>query len=95
MNHNIERLAQDHRRTQELATALEGLQCLYFDRARVQTNMLFLQSPQMPALADYLAQRGIAITAIGQNARIVLHMQVDDLALQQIVKSIRAFYSSR
>jgi threonine aldolase len=95
LNHNIERLAQDHQRTQELATALEGLQGLYFDRARVQTNMLFLQSPQMPALADYLAQRGIAITAIGQNARIVLHMQVDDVALQQIVESIRAFYSSR
>ena len=94
LQHNVERLAQDHRRTQELATALEGLQGLHFDPARVQTNMLFLQSPQMPALASYLAQRGIAITAIGENARIVLHMQIDDAALQQVVESIQAFFTT-
>jgi threonine aldolase len=94
LQHNVERLAQDHRRTQELATALEGVQGLHFDRARVQTNMLFLQSPQMPALASYLSQRGIAITAIGENARIVLHMQIDDAALQQVIESIQAFFTT-
>jgi threonine aldolase len=94
LQHNVERLAQDHRRTQELATELEGVQGLHFDRARVQTNMLFLQSPQMPALASYLAQRGIAITAIGESARIVLHMQIDDAALQKVVESIQEFFST-
>jgi len=95
LQHNVERLAHDHRRTRELATALEGIQGLHFDRARVQTNMLFLQSPQMPALASYLAQRGIAITAIGENARIVLHMQIDDAAVRLIVESIQAFFTTR
>ena len=94
LQHNVERLAQDHRRTQELATELEGVQGLHFDRARVQTNMLFLQSPQMLALASYLAQRGIAITAIGESARIVLHMQIDDAALQKVVESIQEFFST-
>ena len=93
LSHNVERLAQDHQRTQQLATALEGIKDLHFDRARVQTNMLFLQSPQMPVLAAYLSQRGIAITAIGQNARIVLHMQIDDVALQQVIDSIQAFFT--
>jgi len=92
LQHNVERLAQDHRRTQELAIALEGVQGLHFNRARVQTNMLFLQSLQMPALASYLAQRGIAITAIGENARIVLHMQIDDAALQKITEAIQGFF---
>jgi len=92
LQHNVERLAQDHRRTQELATALEGVQGLHFNRARVQTNMLFLQSPQMPALASYLAQQGIAITAIGEHARIVLHMQIDDAALQKITEAIQGFF---
>ena len=94
LQHNIERLAQDHRRTQELATALEGVQGLHFNRARVQTNMLFLQSPQMPALASYLAQQGIAITAIGEHARIVLHMQIDDAALQKITEAIQFFFTT-
>ena len=94
LQHNVERLAQDHKRTQELATALESVQGLHFDRARVQTNMLFLQSPQMPALASFLAQRGIAITAIGENARIVLHMQIDDAALLKIVESIQTFFTT-
>ena len=94
LQHNVERLAQDHKRTQKLATALEGLQGLHFDRARVQTNMLFLQSPQMPDLANYLAQRGIAITAIGENSRIVLHMQIDDAALQQITEAIQGFFTT-
>jgi len=94
LQHNVKRLAQDHRRTQELATALEGVQGLHFDRARVQTNMLFLQSPQMPALVSYLAQRGIAITGIGENARIVLHMDVDDAAVLQVVESIQTFFTT-
>jgi len=94
LQHNVERLAQDHRRTQELATALEGVQGLHFNRARVQTNMLFLQSPQMPALASYLAQQGIAITAIGEHARIVLHMQIDDAALQKITEAIQVFFTT-
>ena len=94
LQHNVERLSQDHRRTQELATALESVQGLHFDPARVQTNMLFLQSTQMPALASYLAQRGISITAIGENARIVLHMQIDDVALQLVVESIQAFFTT-
>ncbi len=92
LQHNVERLAQDHRRTQELAIALEGVQGLHFNRARVQTNMLFLQSLQMPALASYLAQQGIAITAIGEHARIVLHMQIDDAALQKITEAIQGFF---
>lgn len=92
LQHNVERLAQDHRRTQELAIALEGVQGLHFNRARVQTNMLFLQSLQMPALASYLAQRGIAITAIGEHARIVLHLQIDDAALQKITEAIQGFF---
>jgi threonine aldolase len=95
LKHHVERLAEDHLRTQQLATALNGLKDLHFDQARVQTNMLFLQSPQMPALAEYLAERGIAITAIGQNTRIVLHMDIDDAALQQIIESIKAFFAMR
>lgn len=94
LQHNVERLAQDHRRTQELAIALEGVQGLHFNRARVQTNMLFLQSLQMPALASYLAQRGIAITAIGEHARIVLHLQIDDAALQKIIEAIQVFFTT-
>ena len=94
LQHNVERLAQDHRRTQELAIALEGVQGLHFNRARVQTNMLFLQSLQMPALASYLAQQGIAITAIGEHARIVLHMQIDDAALQKITEAIQVFFTT-
>lgn len=91
---NVARLADDHARTQKLATALKGLNGLHFDPARVQTNMLFLQSPQMQALADYLAKQGIAITAIGENARIVVHMQVDDMAVQKIAESIQGFFTA-
>ena len=93
LNHHVARLAEDHQRAQLLATALDGLTDLHFDKARVQTNMIFLQSPQMSALADYLAERGIAITAVGEHTRIVLHMDIDDVALQQIIESIQAFFT--
>ena len=94
LTHNIARLAQDHVRAKTLATALEGIKELYLDRTLVQTNMLFIQSPQMPALADYLAKRGIAITAVGEHCRIVLHKQVDDMAVQKISESIKAFFTA-
>jgi hypothetical protein len=49
----------------------------------------------MPALASYLAKRGIAITAIGESARIVLHMQIDNAALQQVVEAIQSFFDRK
>jgi len=94
LQHNLDRLAQDHRRTQELASALEGIKGLHFDRSRVQTNMLFLQSVQMPALADHLALQGIALTVTGHNTRVVLHMDIDDEALKQIIASIQGFFNA-
>lgn len=95
LSNNVARLADDHRRTLQLAKALEGVAGLHFDMSLVQTNMLFLHSPQMPALAAYLAQQGIAISTSGETTRIVMHLDIDDVALQQIIDAIKAFFANK
>lgn len=45
----------------------------------------------MPALADHLALQGIALTVTGHNTPVVLHMDIDDEALKQIITSIQGF----
>ncbi|MDC9721116.1 MAG: beta-eliminating lyase-related protein [Gammaproteobacteria bacterium] len=95
LRHNVARLADDHRRTKRLASALEGVGDLTFDMSLVQTNMLFLQSAQMSAMAAYLGQQGIAISASGDTTRMVIHLDIDDVALQQIIDAITDFFSQK
>lgn len=89
---NVDRLAQDHRRTNYLAQSLQGIAGLQVDLQRVETNMLFLASPRMLELGDHLAQQGIVISAFNDSCRIVLHKDINDSAVEQTVNAIHQFF---
>ncbi len=89
---NVARLADDHRRAGELAQGLQAVPGLQVDLQRVQTNMLFLQSSQMLGLGDYLSQQGILISTFDENCRMVVHKDIDDYAIDQTLKHIKAFF---
>lgn len=91
---NVERLADDHRRARVLAEGLQDVNGLQVDLERVETNMLFLQSPRMLELADYLAQQGIIVSAFGDQCRVVTHKDIDDQAIDLMQQSIRDFFTA-
>jgi threonine aldolase len=73
------RLAADHVRARALAEGLAGLPGVALDLASVQTNMVYLDVDDAPALAEELGRDGLRVNALGpRSIRMVTHHQVGD-----------------
>jgi threonine aldolase len=78
--HNIERLADDHRRARRLA---EGLGA---DPQAVESNIVVLDVPDAAGVAASAAARGVLVSALGPRfLRLVTHLDVDDAALEYAI----------
>lgn len=88
LEHNIERLAEDHRRASWLGKELAALG---FAVEPVQTNMVYLDlGAQATALATFCAQRGIRLTPAAR-LRLVTHMDVRDEHVSLLVDAFAEF----
>jgi threonine aldolase len=88
LEHNIERLAEDHRRASWLGKELAALG---FAVEPVQTNMVYLDlGAQATALATFCAQRGIRL-APAARLRLVTHMDVRDEHVSLLVDAFAEF----
>ena len=96
LQHNIDRLIEDHHNAQFLAAGLsdvfanvEGASVIY-----CSTNMVFVQLPigTDDALAKYLASLGIVVDD-GDKQRLVTYMDVDRSHLQRVIDAYRAFFA--
>jgi threonine aldolase len=81
IDHNIERLADDHANARRMAEILAGNSRVLLDPARVQTNILvFDLSPDAPDAAAVVAaarEKGVLIFAFGpRTIRAVTHLDV-------------------
>ena len=93
LDHNVTRLADDHARATQLAGALSGCGAGYVAQA---TNMVFFtpEDPDNTKLRSHLADQGVVIGGGDTGAiRMVLHKDVDDLALERTVSALRGFYA--
>ena len=80
LEHNVERLAEDHERAERLTAGLKNLGI-----AAVQhTNMVFVPAATAQTLAPALRQRGIRIDGV----RWVLHQDVDDAGVAAVLASV-------
>ncbi|UWQ28100.1 low-specificity L-threonine aldolase [Leisingera sp. M523] len=92
LEHNVERLAQDHDRAAELADVLRGLGAGEVSQA---TNMVFFtpKEGRNDALRMHLASEGVVIGGGSSGAiRMVLHKDVDNGALDRAVQGLKSFY---
>jgi len=90
LNHCVGRLADDHRRTKELAEELKKNPCLGIDLNCVETNILMVEVPGSSAQwSSDLRQYGILCLPFGETRlRLVFHADVDD---EGLCKTIEAF----
>jgi threonine aldolase len=98
LTHNIARLADDHARAQRLADALAKFGVV--DPARVRTNLVPVDlthtSLDAPAFAAAAAEQDVHIAAmLPQLARIVLHLDIDDNALDQAITVLTGILAER
>lgn len=94
LDHNISRLAEDHRRAKEIAIAIAAIDASLIDLATVQTNIVGLDLSALPITAAELAARtkeaGLWISALGPKyARLVTHLDFDDAQCAQAIEILK------
>ena len=93
LEHNVERLAEDHANAERLAQGLAGLG-LKVDP--VQTNMVFVAVPKesAAALKQHLDAAGVK-TLGGAKMRLVTHLDVDARGIDRALEAFGAFFKLR
>jgi len=83
LDHNVERLVEDHRRAREIANGIANVSPSIIDLESVMTNIIVLNmdshSLDSPTLAAKAKERGLIIGSLGpQTVRIITHLDIDD-----------------
>ncbi|MGE7472480.1 low-specificity L-threonine aldolase [Bosea sp. NPDC003192] len=95
LEHNVSRLAEDHRRAAALSEVLMRYPELGAGPAR--TNMVFLAPKDFDtaAFAAFLRSRGIAVSGRYGTMRWVTHLDLDDAAIERVAEACEAFFDKR
>lgn len=93
LEHQAQRLVDDHRRARRLAEALDGLAGVTADPP--ETNLVYFTLAQDHPLSDdelldALRSRGVALHGGARRFRAVLHLDVDDDDLAQAISAFGA-----
>jgi threonine aldolase len=88
LEHQVERLADDHVNASALA---EGLGSLGYSVEAVQTNMVYVQmGDRADALKSFCAERGIKLSA-APRLRMVTHLDVSSAQIEQVIAAFADF----
>ena len=92
LEHNIERLAEDHDNAARLGRGLAQIAELRLEA--VNTNMVFVHmAPEhCKPLEAFAKSRGV-IVALGPRARLVLHMDVSAAGVDSTVEAFKAYFA--
>jgi threonine aldolase len=90
LDHNVERLAEDHANAERLA---KGLAALGLKVDPVQTNMVFVALPResVAGLKQHLDANGVK-ALVSPRLRLVTHLDVDAAAIDRAVSVFAAFF---
>ena len=99
LKHNVERLADDHRRARRLAEGLAESPAIDTDPAAVETNMVFFRPAfhaDLGSLRDRLASAGVLVSVVrrGTYFRAVTHLDVTDDDIEAAIRVIREIMES-
>jgi threonine aldolase len=91
LEHNVERLAEDHRNAADLSAGLAQIEQLRVTTP--QTNIFYVEIPEaaVAALREHLAGAGIR-ASIGQHTRLVTHLDVSKEDVQKTVAVFKGFF---
>jgi threonine aldolase len=86
LDHNIERLADDHRRAQALAS---GLSAAGYAAGKPETNMVYVEVKDGPMAQAALSEHNVHCVSVGPTTlRLVTHLDIDDAG---VTAAIHAF----
>ena len=95
LEHNVERLAEDHQHAKLLAERISSARGLRLNPQEVETNILYLQLDpaaarlDAPALQRALRERGVLALAVDQySMRLVTHLDVNRAQVEEAAQAI-------
>src|SRR6185369_13265464 len=93
LEHNVDRLAEDHANAERLG---KGLAALGLKVDPVQTNMVFVTLPKaaVSGLSGHLASSGIN-ALVSPRMRIVTHLDLDAGAVDRVIDAFRQFFKAK
>jgi threonine aldolase len=93
LEHNIDRLADDHANAELLAKGLSRIERI---NVRQQTNMVFVEltDDHTAELQASLFEQGIIISGGFPEIRIVVHLDVNKSDIERVIDSIARFYGA-
>jgi len=91
LEHNVERLAEDHARASRLAEGLGEIDGL---PVRCATNMVFVEpaSQDCEPLAAHLRAQGVEIGNQHPRLRLVTHLDIDDAGIERAIEAFHGYY---
>jgi threonine aldolase len=94
LDNHVQQLAEDHRRAKVLTDALAGISALKVDPKSGITNMVFVEVPEdkLSLLHEQAQQRNIVLPS-GQKLRLVMHLNIDDSDLQQVIQVFQRVFN--
>lgn len=95
VEHNIDRLADDHARARRLAQGLARYDGL--DVVMPQTNIFFVNADAAigPAFSDWLEANGILVSGRYGEQRWVTHLDIADADVDRALAVVEAFFNQR
>lgn len=96
LQHNIERLAEDHANAQRLATLLEQIPELDIAYSGSQTNMVLVRVPDVDAqpLGEYLRRDKILVNA-STRLRLVTHLDISPEDIDKAATAITGYFKEK
>jgi threonine aldolase len=91
LENNVERLAEDHRNAERLASGLKAIDL----PAEQHTNMVFVQIPEakLQPLFQHLSAHAVAVLP-GPRMRLVTHLDVDAAGIDRALSAFQRFFGN-
>ena len=91
LDHNVERLAEDHANARRLAAGLAELEGVTIDLDAVETNIVVFAVDDAPGLVAALEREGVVMGALGpRRVRAVTHLDVSGADVDLALDAVRA-----
>jgi threonine aldolase len=89
LDHNVDRLAEDHENARVLAEGIAELPGARIDPSKVETNIVIFEVGDPPAVLGALAERGVEMGGMGPGRiRAVTHLDVDRAGIETVLAAL-------
>jgi threonine aldolase len=90
LDHNVERLAEDHENARALARGLAAIDGVTLDPDEVETNIVIFEIDDPDGLCDALERLDVRMGVVGERrVRAVTHLDVDAEGVQLAVQAVQ------